>query len=185
VQLGGIKGDVIDISLLRTTLMEIGEWVRGDAYSGRIVRIANSFVFKEPVFNYSGDFPFLWDEMVIPVKYGSNYRLARQIIQDSANVVVGDYSRSAKETWETMVKKYMVEEASVEPLVSMSANDNWVEFNLRYVVDFKRRRGTKDAITMRILEEIEASQGQVAIASATFALVEAPALEIRLSGDKN
>jgi small-conductance mechanosensitive channel len=62
VQLGGIKGDVIDIGVIRTTLMEIGEWVKGDLYSGRIVRIANSFVFKEPVFNYSGDFPFLWDE---------------------------------------------------------------------------------------------------------------------------
>jgi small-conductance mechanosensitive channel len=61
VQLGGIRGDVIDIGVLRTTLMELGEWVSGDLYSGRVVRIANSFVFKEPVFNYSADFPFLWD----------------------------------------------------------------------------------------------------------------------------
>jgi len=57
VQLGGIRGDVIDIGVLRTTLMELGEWVKGDQYTGRIVRIANSFVFKEPVFNYSSDFP--------------------------------------------------------------------------------------------------------------------------------
>ena len=51
VQLGGIKGDVIDIGVLRTTLMELGQWVDGDLYNGRIVRVANSFVFKEPVFN--------------------------------------------------------------------------------------------------------------------------------------
>lgn len=68
VQLGGIKGDVIDVSFLRTTLMEVGEWVKADLYSGRVVRVANSFVFKEPVFNYSGEFPFLWDEITIPVK---------------------------------------------------------------------------------------------------------------------
>lgn len=61
VQLGGSRGDVIDIGVLRTTLMEIGQWVDGDLYNGRIVRIANSFVFKEPVFNYSSDFPFVWD----------------------------------------------------------------------------------------------------------------------------
>ena len=66
VQLGGIKGDVIDVSFLRTTLMEVGEWVGADLYSGRVVRVANSFVFKEPVFNYSGEFPFLWDEITIP-----------------------------------------------------------------------------------------------------------------------
>ncbi|MEZ4295767.1 MAG: hypothetical protein R3B70_12380 [Polyangiaceae bacterium] len=40
----------------------------GDLYNGRIVRIANGFVFKEPVFNYSGDFPFVWDEIVVPIK---------------------------------------------------------------------------------------------------------------------
>lgn len=50
VLLGGIMGDVIDISILRTTLMECGGWVRSDLYNGRIVMIANSFVFKEPVF---------------------------------------------------------------------------------------------------------------------------------------
>jgi small-conductance mechanosensitive channel len=66
VQLGGIKGDVIDIGLLRTTLMEIGSWVDGDQYSGRMVRVANSFVFKEPVFNYSAEFPFVWDEIKPP-----------------------------------------------------------------------------------------------------------------------
>jgi small-conductance mechanosensitive channel len=46
IQLGGITGDVIDIGILRTTVMECGQWVKGDQYNGRIVRIANSFVFK-------------------------------------------------------------------------------------------------------------------------------------------
>ncbi len=80
VLLGGIKGGVIDIGILRTTLMEVGEWVKGDLYSGRVVRIANSFVFKEPVFNYSGDSPLLWDEIVLPIKYGSDRQLAREIL---------------------------------------------------------------------------------------------------------
>jgi small-conductance mechanosensitive channel len=56
VQLGGIKGDVMDIGVLRTTIMETGQWVDGDLYNDRIVLIANSYVFKEPVFNYSADF---------------------------------------------------------------------------------------------------------------------------------
>jgi small-conductance mechanosensitive channel len=44
----------MDIGVLRTTIMETQ--VDGDLYNGRIVLIANSYVFKEPVFNYSGDF---------------------------------------------------------------------------------------------------------------------------------
>ena len=74
---------MIDIGMLRTTMMEIGEWVNADLYNGRIVRVANSFVFKAPVFNYSGDFPFLWDEVTVPVKYGGDYRLAREIFEKS------------------------------------------------------------------------------------------------------
>jgi small-conductance mechanosensitive channel len=66
VQLGGIKGDVMDIGVLRTTIMETGQWVDGDLYNGRIVLIANSYVFKS-VFNYSGDF---MDEIKIPIQYG-------------------------------------------------------------------------------------------------------------------
>ncbi len=79
VELGGSVGDVIDIGILRTTLMECREWVQGDQYTGRIVRIANSFVFKDSVFNYSGDFPFLWDEIKLPIRYGSDITLARDI----------------------------------------------------------------------------------------------------------
>ena len=179
VQLGGIKGDVIDISLLRTTLMEMGEWVQGDLYSGRIVRIANSFVFKEPVFNYSGDFPFLWDEIVIPIKYGSNHQLARQIFEDIVEEEVGEIARQAHDSWQQMVKKYMVEAASVEPHITLALNDNWMEYTIRYVVIFKMRRGTKDKLFTRILDEIAKTNGEVALASTTIQVVEVPPVEIR------
>lgn len=45
VQVGGVRGDVIDIGFLRTTLMDIDGWINADLYSGCIVRVANSFVF--------------------------------------------------------------------------------------------------------------------------------------------
>src|SRR3990170_4827605 len=134
VQLGGIKGDVIDIAILRTTLMEIGEWVKGDQYSGRIVRIANSFVFKEPVFNYSGDFPFLWDEIVLPVKYGSDHNSARQILQRVIDAETVEYTQKASQVWGRMTKKYLVEETTVEPTIKLAlrgkTNQVWVSKTL-------------------------------------------------------
>ena len=181
VQLGGSKGDVIDIGILRTTIMEMGEWVNGDLYNGRIVRIANSFVFKEPVYNYSADFPFVWDEIKIPVKYGGDIRRARKIFEDVAEEVIGNYVSFAQKTWEKMYRKYAIEQASVEPMVTVKANDNWIEFTIRYVVDYKQRRSTMNIIFTRILEEIDATDGAVEIASATFHLVELPDLNINLA----
>lgn len=171
VRLGQIRGDVIDIGILRTTLMEIGDWIGGDAYNGRVVRISNSFVFKEPVFNYSADFPFLWDEIKVPIKYGSDYQLVRSILQRVADEVVGEYAVSARDIWDQMIRKYMIEKARIEPAVTLAANDNWVEFTLRYVVDYKQRRRTKDLLFTRLLEEIDLVPEKVGIASATFHLV--------------
>ncbi|MGE0494190.1 MAG: mechanosensitive ion channel family protein [Vulcanimicrobiota bacterium] len=181
VLLGGIRGDVINIGVVRTTMMELGDWVKGDLYNGRIVRVANSFVFKEPVYNYSGDFPFLWDELTLPIKYGCDWKLFEKVLGEVALEVVGDYVDEAEKSWRQMVKNYAIENAVVEPMVSMVANDNWIEFTLRYVVDFKRRRGTKTLLFRRILEEIEKRPEQLAIASATFHLVETPTLHVSLT----
>ena len=163
VQLGGITGDVIDIGMLRTTLMETGQWVNGQLYNGRIVRIANSFVFKEPVFNYSADFPFLWDEIYIPIRYGSDYKLTRQILEQIANDIVGHYAKDANDTWEPMLRKYMIEPASTEPMVSLTADENWAKFTIRYTVAYNKRRSVKDKLFEAIIVSLEATEGKVRI----------------------
>lgn len=180
VQLGGIKGDVMDIGVLRTTIMETGQWVDGDLYNGRIVLIANSFVFREPVFNYSGDFPFLWDEIKIPIQYGSNYDEVRNILLRVGNSVAGDLTENSRIQWEFMQNKYRLETAQTEPMVSLIANDNWVEFTLRYVVDFKKRRLTKTALFTQILKEAESSKENIKFASATYQIVEMPELNLNI-----
>ncbi len=178
VQLGGIKGDVIDIGVLRTTLMEVGQWVNGDLYNGRIVRIANSYVFKEPVFNYSADFPFLWDEITLPVRYGSDWKAAKAMLETVAQEVCAGFAIASKAAWSSSVTKYRLEDAQVEPMVTMVANDNWLEFTLRYIVDYRRRRTVKDQLFGRILEEVDKSEDRIRLASATFEVVNLPRFEV-------
>jgi len=172
---------VIDIGILRTTLMECRQWVNGDQYNGRIVRVANSFVFKEPVFNYSGDFHFLWDEIVIPIKYGCDYKLARELFTKIADEITGEYTAAGRIAWKEMVDKYLIEDARVEPMIFLIANDNWMEFTVRYVVDYKKRRITKDLLFTRILEEIEKTEGRLAIASTTVHIVETPQFDVKIT----
>lgn len=178
VQVGGIKGDVIDIGVLRTTVMEVGQWVNGDLYNGRIVRIANSFVFKEPVFNYSADFPFLWDEITLPVRYGSDWKSAKTMLVGVAEEVCAEFAARSKEAWNTAVRKYRLEDAPVEPMVTMTANDNWLQFTLRYVVDYRKRRAVKDQLFTRILEEVDKSENRIRLASATVEIVNLPRLDV-------
>ena len=180
VQVGGIKGDVMDIGVLRTTIMETGQWVDGDLYNGRIVLIANSFVFKEPVFNYSGDFPFLWDEIKIPIQFGSDYDKVNEILLEVGKEVAGDLTSLSHEKWVALQNKFLLEDAQTEPMVSLIFNDNWVEYTLRYVVSYKKRRATKTQLFTKILKKVEACQGSIKFASATFQLVEAPDFNVNI-----
>ncbi|MBZ0186886.1 MAG: mechanosensitive ion channel, partial [Candidatus Obscuribacterales bacterium] len=149
-------------------------------YTGRIVRVANSFIFTEPMFNYSGDFPFIWDEITVPIKYGTDHQLADKLLKQIVEEVSQEYVADAQKHWSQIERKFLVENARTEPMVTLNLNDNWIEFTLRYVVEFKRRRLTKDALFRRILDEFDKTEGRVAIASATFHLVETPPIDVRV-----
>jgi len=181
VQLGGMRGDVMDIGFIRTTLMEIGEWIDADLPTGRIVLIANSYVFKEPVLNYSSSFPFLWDEIKIPVRHGSNFHLAKEIFSRIASEVTDEQVEMAKHSWNEITRNFMIEQVQIDPQVTMIITDNWLEFTIRYIVDYKQRRKIRDILNTSIMEQIEKVADQISIASTTVAIVEVPHLHV----DKN
>lgn len=64
--------------------------------------------------------------------------------------------------------------------IPLVADDNWVEFTLRYVVNYKRRRTTKTELFTQVLKKIDATNGQVRFASATFQLVDPPEFKVKL-----
>ncbi len=180
IELNGIKGDVIDIDSIYTTLMEIGEWVSSDNYSGRIIKISNSFVFKGPIKNYSMDFPFVWDELNILITYGSNVEMAKKIVLQTANKHLSKYAENSKAKWEEMVQRYYIEDATIEPTIALELTDNWIVINLRYITDYKRRRLTKHNLFEAIEKEVEMTQGKVILASTTIQLLKIPELEVNL-----
>ncbi len=177
IQMHGIKGDVIDIDSMYTTMMEIGEWVSSDNYSGRLVKLSNAFVFKGPVYNYSQDFPFVWDEFDIPIRYGSDIELAKRLIIDIATDLLSEYVEKSRAQWKEVVHKYYIENAEVDPSIAITMTDNWIKFNLRYIVDYKKRRITKHKLNELICKKIWETDGKVQLGSATFEIVKIPVIE--------
>ncbi|WGK64005.1 mechanosensitive ion channel family protein [Croceiramulus getboli] len=174
IEMHGIQGDVIDIDSIYTTLMEIGEWVSTDNYSGRIVKLSNAFVFRGPIYNYSRDFPFIWDEFNLPIRHGSDVEMTQQIIMKIAQEELSAFAMQSKQSWQEVVKKYYIENAEVEPTLALTITDNWLQFNLRYIVDFKKRRLTKHRLHERLERAIEATNGNVQTASTTLEIVRIP-----------
>ena len=182
IEINGIKGDVIDIDSIYTTMMEIGQWVSSDNYSGRIVKLSNAFVFKGPVYNYSQDFPFLWDEFNLPIRYGSDVELAKSIVIEVAQKQLSGYVAESISHWKEVVDKYYIEDAQVDPTLAITLTDNWIQFNLRYIVDYKKRRYTKNLLNEEIGKRILETNGRVKLASAIFEIVDIPT--VNLNNDK-
>ncbi|NNL08370.1 MAG: mechanosensitive ion channel, partial [Croceitalea sp.] len=181
IEINNIKGDVIDIDSIYTTIMEIGEWVSSDNYTGRIVKISNAFVFKGPIKNYSIDFPFVWDELNILVTHDSDLPLAQKLVQQEANVFLADYVSSSKNNWKQMVERYYIEDAALDPTLALEVTDNWVNINLRYITDYKKRRYTRHRLFDQIKSAIEKSGQSVKLASSTLQLLKIPEVDVKIT----
>jgi len=79
-------GDVIDISVFQTSMLEVGNWVKADQSTGRILIIPNSMVIRHPVYNYTKGFPFVWNELAVTVTFESDWEHAEQLMLEQAEV---------------------------------------------------------------------------------------------------
>lgn len=187
IVMGGVRGDVIALGYIRTTILEMGQpppvqkdepamWVEARQYTGRIVTVTNDRIFEEPVYNFSRDFPYIWEELRIGVKYGADRDRAEQILLEAARRHGAETTAIVEDDLRELRRRYFIENASVEPRVYMRLTDNWVELALRFVVPTRGVRDIKDAMARDILREFDAAGLEVA--SATFEVVGLPKIEI-------
>jgi small-conductance mechanosensitive channel len=161
IELGGVRGDVIDITLLRTKMLEIGSatddksWVKGRQHTGRIVAVSNKSTFTSPVYNFSAIFEFIWEELTLPIAYRSDWHEAEEIIKQEA--LAASASEGAKAAITAMERRYPIPHAEVEPRVFVRATDNWMELSARFVVPVRQARTAKDAMIRRIRERLDAA----------------------------
>ena len=166
IQMGGVQGDVIDVTPLRTKILEIGSatdesaWVSGRQYTGRIVAVSNKATFTEPVYNYSAVFEYIWEELTFPVRHDSDWSRAEQIM--SEEVVRASRTEGARAAIDAMTRRYPVPRTEVEPRVFVRATDNWMELAARFVVPVRTARSVKDELTRRVRERFDAAGIEIA-----------------------
>ncbi len=187
ITMGGVRGDVIALGFIRTTIMEMGQpptvqpadpaqWVRSRQYTGRIVTVTNDKVFDEPVYNYTRDFPYLWEELTLPVRYGDDRRQAEAILLRAAerHTVAADEMPAV--ALDRMQRIYFVRGADLEPRVYWRMTDNWLELTVRFLTGVYGVRDVKDAMSREILTDLDAAG--IGLASATFEVVGLPPLRL-------
>ncbi len=84
IEIGGHRGDVIDLRLFQFSLMEIGNWVHAEQSTGRIIHLPNGWVFRHSTANYTKGFDFIWNELPVTVTFESDWRKAKQLLGEIA-----------------------------------------------------------------------------------------------------
>jgi len=170
IEVDGVSGDVIDIELMYTKLMEIGGDANYDQFTGKIMGIPNSFVLEKVVTNYSRDFAFIWEEMMLPITYSSNLKKATGIMEGAATRLTKQFVEKSKKQLKKMTYKYLLEPRDVKPTVYVIPTDNWIELRLRFIVDAKHRRTHVDPVFKEILDKFQKAK-DIRISSKTTARV--------------
>ncbi|MDY6778532.1 MAG: mechanosensitive ion channel family protein, partial [Candidatus Nanohaloarchaea archaeon] len=173
IEIDEMRGDVIDIGLFYTKVLEIENWVQGDQATGRIIHVPNGKLLGGTTVNYTLDNTFLWEDMTIPITYESDWEqaktIAREIIEDES----GEMTENASKELSDIRKKYFIGEKEIQPQLFIELTDNWINLHLRYITDVRERRSTNNRISNRLLQRIEDSD-DVEIASETVAITRFP-----------
>jgi small-conductance mechanosensitive channel len=153
--------------------------VKSREYTGRIVTVSNAKIFDEPVYNYSRDFPYLWEELALPkpITYSSDRSRAEHILLEVAERHTVPISDLSQEALEEMQRRYVVKAAEMRPKVYYRLTDNWLELTVRFIAKDHGIRGLKDAMSRDILKALD--EAGIGMASATFEIVGLPPLRVQ------
>ena len=167
ILMSGVRGDVISLGFTRTTIMEMGQppgerpddpkvWIKSRQFTGRIVTVTNDKIFDNPVFNYSRDFPYIWEELTVTIKYGEKKRKrAEEIILESARRHAIAANSIGEKSIEMMEREYYVSRNDLIPQVYYRLGDNRIELSARFLSKEHGSRDIKDKMAREILDAFE------------------------------
>ena len=136
--------------------MEIGNWVDADQSTGRLIHVPNAKVFTEPLANYVAGFPYLWNELPILITLESDWRRAKEIVDELAEDQTIDITREAHKPRRDGEERFLIRYRKLTPVVYVSVQDSGVLLSLRYLCRPRERRGSASELWERILDAFDA-----------------------------
>ncbi len=137
--IGGVRGDVSDITLTHVYLKEIGGIATSEENSGRIIMVPNSILFEQNIINYTLQDDYILDEVVVAITYKSNLDKAMEICKKAAKSLTKDYDAITNN----------------EPYIRTYFQQNGINIHIRYFAPAKVRQKVSSEITQEIFKQIK------------------------------
>ncbi|MBW8785637.1 MAG: mechanosensitive ion channel family protein [Novosphingobium sp.] len=153
-------------------------WIRSRQFTGRIVTVTNDQIFSEPVYNYTDQFPYLWDEIRLPIHYYADHQRVEAILRDAARRHAVTCDKVGHEEVARLEQKFGIDVGEIDPLVYWRITDNWLELTVRFLCPDHGSRRIKDAMSREILTQM--LEAKIGVASSSMEIAGAPKLQFEM-----
>ena len=155
IVMGDVRGDVVALGFMQTTIMEMGQ------PPGEQADAPSLWIFNKPVYNYSREFPYIWDEMKIPITYEADRTRAESILLSAVNRHALNRDKLGDEAVKELHKKYQVEPIDLDPTVYYRLTDNWLELTVRFLAPDHGTRRIKDRLSRDVIAGLDEANIQM------------------------
>ena len=152
VEINGVAGEVVEIGLLRTVLLETGNWTDAGHPTGRKVALMNSFAIQGRFFNFSTSGQWLWDELQVTVPANQDPYPVIEAIQKMVVKETEADTRAAEEEWKQSTTRYRVQAVSAEPAVNLRPTGSGIEVHVRYITRANERYAMRTRLYQAVVD---------------------------------
>lgn len=159
IEFGGHVGDVIDIRMFQTYMLECRNWIDGDQSTGRILLVPNGTVFSSSLANYTHGFEYIWDEIFVRLTFESDWQRAKEILTEIVNEQSAPHCEDAQRQIQRAANHHMIFYQKLTPIVYTSVKEWGVQLTVRYLTPPRQRRGSMQQLWEAVLEAFAREKG--------------------------
>jgi len=152
VEINGVAGEVIEINLLRTVLLETGNWTTTGHPTGRKVAFVNSYAIEGHFFNFTTSGQWLWDELQLAVPAGQDPYALIDAVQQTVTQETEENAKAAEKEWQNVTGHYRVQSVSSTPTVTLRPTAAGMEIHVRYITRAQERSAIRTRLNQALVQ---------------------------------
>jgi small-conductance mechanosensitive channel len=152
VEIGGVSGEVVEVGLLKTVLLETGNWTDSSHPTGRRVSFVNSFAIEGHFFNFTTSGQWMWDELQVQVPSGEDPYPIIDGIQKLVEKETSENAKNAEAEWQQAGARYKARAVSATPGINIVPTGSGVQIKVRYITRAYERHETRNRLNEAVVE---------------------------------
>jgi small-conductance mechanosensitive channel len=139
VEINGVTGEVVELGMFHTVLLETGNWTDSGHPTGRRVTFTNSYAIEGHYFNFSTSGQWMWDELQVVLPTGQDPYPVIDAIQKKVAEATSETAKQAEQEWQHVARSRQMSALSAAPAINVKPVIGGVEIAVRYITSANER----------------------------------------------